>query len=89
MHIPDHLQLLLARFDGRLVIPFVEALDVLSYNQQTARNELSRNVFPIPVFKRGSRNFISVESLAMYLHEQVGQLTPAKKRGRPRKGGAK
>lgn len=89
MNIPNHFELLLARFDGRLVIPFVEALEVLSYNQQTARNELSRKVFPIPVFKRGSRNFISVESLAIYLQGQVSHLTPAKKHGRPRKGGAK
>lgn len=92
MQIPDQLQLLLARFDGRLVIPFIEALDVLSYNQQTARNELCRKVFPIPVIKRGCRNFISVHSLAKYLQEQVGE-APTKKRGRPRKvgdsGGAK
>jgi hypothetical protein len=70
--------LLLARFDGRVIIPFSEALDALSYHVPTARNQRSQGTFPIPVITRGKRLYIELSELLRYTSGK-------KKRGRKTK----
>lgn len=81
MQFPTTLEILLARFGGQVLIPFSDALQAVGINQQTARNQLtknSKNPFPIPVQKRGSRLFITVSALARYVD---GDVPAQKKRG--------
>lgn len=84
--------ILLRKVDGRLVIPFLEAAKVAGYPQQTARNELSRGVFPIKTVKRGRLRFIIITDLVEYFRtlqgiEETLAPPPLLKRpcGRPRK----
>ena len=83
---PTLVDVLLARFKGRVLIPFLEALEALGYNRQTARNELARGVFPVPTMLQGSRRFIAITDLAAYverLYANREQPRPKKKIGRP------
>lgn len=85
---PTLVDVLLAKFNGRILIPFLDAIDAIGINHQTARNELHRGVFPVPTMLQGSRRFIAITDLAAYLEalyatrEQPGQ---KKKIGRPTK----
>ena len=69
---------LLSRFDGRVIIPFSEALNALSYHVPTARNQRSQGTFPIPVVTRGKRLYIELSELIRYTSGK-------KKRGRKTK----
>ena len=76
--------ILLARFDGRLLIPFIPAAVSAGFKEQTARNQLSNNSFPIKTELRGSRRFIHISDLAEYIDSlRVESSKP--KRGRPLK----
>ena len=82
-------EILLARFDGQLLIPFLESAGTLGYKQQTARNELARGEFPIPTLRRGGRRFVVITDLADYLEQLYASRDlpppPKKKLGRPTK----
>ena len=83
---PAPVDVLLAMFKGRVFIPLVDALEVLGYNHQTARNELARGVFPVPTMLQGSRRFIAITDIAAYverLYANREQPRPKKKIGRP------
>ena len=85
---PTLVDVLLAQFKGRVLIPFLEALEALGYNRQTARNELARGVFPVPTVLQGSRRFIAITDIAAYvelLYANREQPRSKKKIGRPTK----
>ena len=85
---PTLVDILLAMFKGRVLIPFLEALEALGYNRQTARNELARGVFPVPTMLQGSRRFIAVTDITAYvdrLYASREQPKSKKKIGRPTK----
>ncbi len=78
------LQILLTRFQGQLLIPFADAVIVAGFKEQTARNQVSNDCFPLKTEKRGARRFIHIADLAAYidLHQTVSSKP---KRGRPPK----
>lgn len=67
MQIPTLIEILLARFNGQVLIPWADALSVIGYNRQTARNQLSRQTFPIRTLLQGSRRFIGISDLVAYI----------------------
>ncbi len=86
---PPIVSVLLSRYGGQLIIPFLEAAETLGYRQQTARNEMAKGTFPLPTLRRGGRRFVAVTDLADYLEQLYAARDlppPAKKRlGRPTK----
>ena len=85
---PTPVDVLLAQFKGQILIPFLDAVEALGYNRQTARNELVRGVFPVPTMLQGSRRFIAITDVAAYverLYANREQPRPKKKIGRPTK----
>lgn len=83
-NISSNLQILLARFDGQLLIPFSEAAKSAGFKEQTARNLLVAKKFPIRSEKRGSRRFVHISDLANYI-ESVLPEKIKRGPGRPRK----
>ncbi|ACT52089.1 hypothetical protein Msip34_2865 (plasmid) [Methylovorus glucosotrophus SIP3-4] len=88
--LPTTLEILLFRFNGQLMIPFVEGAKVVGFEAQTARNQLSKNSFPIETVMNGGRRFIHIRELASYVdkltNSQYPSVAPLKaKRGRPTK----
>lgn len=82
-------EVLLARYSGQLLIPFLEGAGAMGYKHQTARNELTRGEFPVATLRRGGRRFIAITDLADYLEQLYAtrDTPPAlkKKIGRPSK----
>jgi hypothetical protein len=76
--ISSTLQILLARFNGQILIPLVRAAESVGIPQQTARNQLTAGKFPIPTVEIGSRRFIHIQDLANFV-ESLRQ--PRQKRG--------
>ncbi len=60
-------QLLLARFNGQLLIPFTSASETVGISAQTARNRLSNGTFPMPTKLVESRRFIHISDLADFV----------------------
>lgn len=85
MQIPTLVEILLAKFDGQLLIPFIDAITVIGYNQQTARNELSKKSFPIRTVLQGGRRYICITDLAGYLEKLQSDSWKKSKAGRPTK----
>lgn len=84
--ISSTLQILLARFNGQVLIPFAPASESVGIPEQTARNLLSKKKFPIPTVpnSNGSRRFIHIEDLANYVDSlRLNSIKPG--RGRPTK----
>lgn len=70
--------ILLARFNGQVLIPFASAVECVGIAVQTARNKLNRNEFPIATLLSGGRRFIHIQDLANYvesLRESQGKKT--------------
>jgi len=82
--ISSTLQILLARFNGQILIPFASASESVGIPEQTARNRLVNGKFPMPTVLNGSRRFIHISDLASYV-ESLRSPTANKKRGRPTK----
>lgn len=80
------LQILLARFNGQILIPFTPASESVGIPEQTARNLLSKKKFPIPTVPNpnGSRRFIHIEDLANYV-DSLRAISLKPKRGRKTK----
>ncbi len=81
------LNLLLAKFNGQILIPFVDAVASVGFQEQSARNQLSKGTFPIPSVLSGSRRLIHVEDLANFIEGLRAESQPSQKtrRGRPTK----
>lgn len=82
---PTLVDVLLVKFNGRILVPFLDAVEALGYNRQTARNELVRGVFPVPTMLQGARRFIAITDIAVYverLYANREQPRPKKKIGR-------
>lgn len=77
------LEILLARFNGQVLIPFAPASKSVGIPEQTARNRLVSGNFPIPTVLNGSRRFIHIADLASYVDSLRGINKP--KRGRKTK----
>lgn len=61
------IQILLARFNGQVLIPLVSASESIGISAQTARNRLSNGTFPIPTRLVESRRFIHISDLANFV----------------------
>jgi hypothetical protein len=69
-NISSTLQILLARFNGQVLIPFVPASESVGIPAQTARNKLSSGTYPIPTVMNGSRRFIHISDLADFVESR-------------------
>lgn len=74
------IQILLAQFNGQVLIPFVAASEAAGIPQQTARNRLAKGDYPIPTVLNGSRRFVHVADLCEYI-ESLRSPKPKPKRG--------
>lgn len=63
-------QILLAHFDGQILIPFISAAKAAGFAGQSARNLLCRGRFPIQTLVVGSRRFVHLADLAAYIEAQ-------------------
>lgn len=70
------LQILLARFNGQVLIPFAPASESVGIPQQTARNKLVEGKFPVPTVLMGSRRFIHIQDLANFVDSLRGEPKP-------------
>lgn len=61
------IEILLARFHGQVLVPFVAGAECVGIPEQTARNKLSKGEFPIPTVVSGSRRQIHIQDLAAYV----------------------
>lgn len=84
MQLNTTIEILLARFDGQILIPFVAAAKCVGIPEQTARNKLAKGEFPIPTALNGSRRFIHISDLAQYADTLRGLSTEKKTRRGPR-----
>ena len=78
------IEILMARFHGKILVPFVAGAECVGIPEQTARNKLSKGIFPIPTVMSGSRRHILVQDLANYvesLRSPPPKKPPPKKRG--------
>jgi len=66
-NITTTIQILLARFNGQVLIPWTAASEVVGIAPQTARNRLTEGKFPIPTKLVESRRFIHIADLASYV----------------------
>lgn len=64
------LQILLARFNGQVLIPLISASETVGIPAQTARNRLSKGTFPIPTVLVESRRFIHISDLADFVESR-------------------
>ncbi len=78
------LQILLAQFNGAVLIPFAQASEAVGIPQQTARNRLSSGTYPMQTVTNGARRFVHISDLADFV-ESLRPEPPKPKRGRPRK----
>lgn len=78
------IEILLARFNGQVLIPFASASKSVGIPEQTARNRLVSGNFPIPTVLNGSRRFIHISDLANYV-ESLRDKSQKTKKGRPTK----
>lgn len=79
------LQVLMARFNGRVLIPFGEGATALGFVEGSARNQLSRGTFPVRTILQGSRRYIAIDDLAGYIDGLRGHDSKKTQRGRPTK----
>jgi hypothetical protein len=89
-NITTTIQILLARFNGQVLIPLVSASESVGISAQTARNRLSNGTFPIPTVMVESRRFIHISDLADFVESRRApkQATPEPeqiRKGRPTK----
>lgn len=59
--------ILLARFNGQVLVPFAAGAECVGIPEQTARNKLVKGEFPIPTVLSGGRRFVHVQDLASYV----------------------
>ena len=83
-NISNTLQILLVRFDGQLLIPFIAAARAAGFKDQTARNLLVAKKFPIRSEKRGARRVIHIFDLANHI-ESILPEQIKRGPGRPKK----
>lgn len=81
--ISSTIEILMARFHGKILVPFVAGAECVGIPEQTARNKLSKKIFPIPTVMNGSRRQIHIQDLANYVESL--RSPPPKKLGRPTK----
>jgi len=72
-------EILLARFGGQVLIPFILAAETCGFAGQTARNLVCQGRFPINTMTVGRRRFVHLTDLAEYIE---ALRTPAPKLGR-------
>lgn len=77
--ISSTLQILLARFNGQVLIPLAAASESVGIPEQTARNRLAGGNFPIRTVLNGSRRFIHVADLADYVESLRAQSSKPKR----------
>lgn len=84
--ISSTLQILLARFNGQVLVPFVAGSESVGIPEQTARNKLSDGTYPIRTVTNGARRFIHISDLAAFVESlRPESESPKPKPGRPTK----
>lgn len=78
------LQILLARFNGQVLIPLAAGSESVGIPEQTARNKLSNGTYPMPTVTNGARRFIHISDLAAFV-ESLRSESSKPKRGRKTK----
>lgn len=71
------LQILLARFNGQVLVPFARASESVGICEQTARNQLSAGKYPIQTVMIGARRFIHIAELANFVDSRCAQAQSA------------
>lgn len=66
------IELVLKMFPGKAAIPLIEAGAAIGMARQTCYNLHSTKKFPMPVFMRGRKPFVTASSLAGYIDAQNG-----------------
>lgn len=61
------IQILLTRFNGQILIPFIDGAEAAGFAGQTARNKVHKGEFPIPTILNGSRRLIHIRDLACFI----------------------
>lgn len=84
MQNPTTIEILLARFHGQVLVPFVAGAECVGIPEQTARNKLSRGEFPIQTVVNGSRRFMHIQDMAEYVDKLRFQSTEKKSRRGPK-----
>lgn len=77
--------ILLARFNGQVLVPFAAGAECVGIPEQTARNRLVKGEFPIPTVLSGGRRFVHVQDLANYVESLRESPDKKIKKGRPTK----
>lgn len=72
------LELILNRFDGKLMLNVEDLSKITGLSQITIRNQLSLGTFPIPTYLDGSRRFARADDVAKHI-DRVSH--PVKRRG--------
>ncbi|MES2007968.1 MAG: hypothetical protein V4468_03645 [Pseudomonadota bacterium] len=62
--------ILAARYDGRVLLNLDDVCDALGTKKQTAYNQLSAGMFPVPMRKEGKNLVCDIRDVAKYLDEQ-------------------
>ena len=96
MQISTTIQILMARFNGQVLIPLVPASESVGIPAQTARNRLSSGTYPMPTVMIESRRFIHISDLAEFVESRrapqlAAEESPREKvrKGRPPKSQSK
>lgn len=72
--------ILLARFNGQVLVPFVAGAECVGIPEQTARNQLVKGEFPIQTVLKGSRRHVHIRDLAEYVDKLCDRSTEKKTR---------
>lgn len=63
MQLNSTITILLAQFNGQVLIPLAAGAECVGIPEQTARNKLVKGEFPIPTVLSGGRRFMHVHTL--------------------------
>lgn len=77
--ISSTLHILLARFNGQILVPLAVGAACIGMPIQTARNKLCRGEFPIPTVRQGRGRYIHIHEIASYIDSLRGE--GSRKRG--------
>lgn len=82
--IVTNLDLIQLRFPNRLRLTLSEACQLLAIEPATARNQICKKSFPVPIVKDRGRSYLHVLELAKFLDGLHASQNSEKKRRGPR-----
>lgn len=78
--LPKTIEILLNRFDNKVMLSVEDISRVTGWSQQTIRNRITNKTFPIPTSSDGRRRFATINDVAIY----IDRISAPKKRRGPR-----